>query len=197
MNHKNVFTEIYAQNIWGGSGGGSSPEATKSFRQVLQDFIKEKNIKTVVDFGCGDWTSTHLINWESIKYIGLDVVGSVILDNQKKYSSKNISFAEIESKEDVNKFFADLLIVKDVLMHWCNEDIIEFINKALPNYNYIVLVNNSINANSERPNTSPYFQPLSYKLFPLSQFSPQLLKIYCDVPDILQEREIVLISKFH
>ncbi len=196
MNHKNIFTEIYEKNIWGGgSGGGSSVDATKSFILFLQEFLNQKDIKSVIDFGCGDWNSTHLINWKSINYIGLDVVGSVILDNQKKYKSENINFKEISGKEDVSKFSADLLIVKDVLMHWCNEDIIEFINAAIPNYKYIILIDISVNANSNRPNTSPNFQPLSYKEFPLNQFSPKLLKTYCDVEDKSQEREIILISK--
>ena len=195
MSHKNIFTEIYKNNVWGGSGGGSSAEATKTFRFILQQFLNEKKIKTVVDFGCGDWSSTHLINWGSIQYIGIDVVQSVILENKKKYSSKNIDFQEIDGKEDVINFSGDLLIVKDVLMHWCNEDIIEFINASRPNFKHIILINTSIGAISERPNTSPQFQPLSYKEFPLNQFSPKLLKTYCDVSDICQEREIVLISQ--
>jgi SAM-dependent methyltransferase len=196
MSHKKIFTEIYKNNVWGGSGGGSSPEATKTFRSILEQFLNEKNIKTVVDFGCGDWSSTRLINWESIEYIGVDVVHSVIQENKKKYSSENIDFKEIAGKEDVVNFSGDLLIVKDVLMHWCNGDVIEFINAARPNYKHIILINTSIGATSERPNTSPQFQPLSYKEFPLNLFSPKLLKTYCDVSDTLQEREIVLISEY-
>lgn len=195
MSHKNVFTHIYKTNVWGGSGGGSSANATKSFRLLLQEFLKENNVKTVVDFGCGDWSSTYLINWELTQYIGLDVVKSVILENKKRYLAKNIDFAEIAGKEDIVNFSADLLIVKDVLMHWCNEDIVEFLNLAIPNFKYILLINTSIGAAENRPNTSPNFQPLSYKEYPLNQFSPKLLKTYCDVPDHLQEREIVLISK--
>ncbi len=50
-----IFDEIYNKNIWGfGSGHGSLPSVTKGYRKFLENFIKDNNIKSVVDYGCGD-----------------------------------------------------------------------------------------------------------------------------------------------
>src|SRR5690242_14927069 len=90
--HKEIFTEIYDKNIWGGSGGGSDPENTVEYRRRLQKFLKDYNIKSVVDYGCGDWAFSHLMDWTGIDYKGVDVVESVIRKNNKIWGSENIKF---------------------------------------------------------------------------------------------------------
>ncbi|HAQ05822.1 TPA: SAM-dependent methyltransferase, partial [Candidatus Azambacteria bacterium] len=53
---QNVFTDIYTKRFWfGGSGSGSLVENTVSYRNFLETFISDNEIKTVLDFGCGDW----------------------------------------------------------------------------------------------------------------------------------------------
>lgn len=111
---KNAFTNIYDKNIWGcGSGVGSLPEATIHYREFLEKFLKENNIKSVVDFGCGDWQFSKLIDWSGIEYTGYDVVQSVIENNKANYQKENIRFKIFE---DTIKS-ADLILCKDVLQH--------------------------------------------------------------------------------
>jgi SAM-dependent methyltransferase len=136
----NVFDQIYGANIWGcGSGHGSLPSVTKGYRRFLEDFLKTKRIKSVVDFGCGDWQFSRLIKWGDVKYVGLDVVPAVIERNNKKFASNTVSFRSIAGFSDLPQ--AELLIVKDVLQHLQTDDIKAFLETVVPNYPYALITN--------------------------------------------------------
>src|ERR1044071_6230601 len=93
MSMKAVFTQIYALNIWDyRSGEGSLPKHTKGYRRFLERFIRDRQIKSVVDYGCGDWQFSRLINWDGVRYLGLDIVDSLIEHHLKTYRKDNITF---------------------------------------------------------------------------------------------------------
>lgn len=140
---KDIFTKIYQNKVWyNGSGSGSLPENTIEYRKFLQDYLKDNSIKSVVDFGCGDWQFSKLINWDGIDYLGFDVVDFLIKKNNKEFSKDNIHFKVIA---DYNKLpVADLLLVKDVLQHWPNQEIKNFLQSLVGKYPF-VLITNSIN----------------------------------------------------
>ncbi len=141
MSTKEVFTQIYESNHWiKGSGEGSYPEHTTPYRNYLQKFLKDKNIQTVVDLGCGDWQFSKLIDWGLINYTGFDVVESVIETNKKQYSKENINFQLMNENNIHSLPKADLLIVKDVMQHWPQKNIEEFI-PLLKNYKFALLTN--------------------------------------------------------
>ena len=77
-----IFDTIYKYNLWlFGSGTGSLAINNKPYISFLNKFIKENNIKSVIDIGCGDWQISENIDWSNIKYLGIDVVQSVIDKN--------------------------------------------------------------------------------------------------------------------
>ena len=144
MNYKEYFTNIYDNNIWGeGSGGGSSIESTVLYREYLQKFLKEKNISSVIDYGCGDWQSSHLINFDGIEYLGIDCVDSVIDNNTIKYSKDNIKFKVLYQLEEFFDYKADLLILKDIIQHWTNQEVDYFLPNVIKNFKYVLLNNSS------------------------------------------------------
>lgn len=171
--HKEIFTEIYDNNVWGGSGGGSSPENTVEYRAFLQKFLKDYDIKTVVDFGCGDWSFSHLIDWSGINYTGYDCVESVIKTNQKKNKFSNIKFTSILPLKSLD--YGECLIVKDVLQHWSNEDIDGFL-QSYKYFKYILITNTQYN--SDRPDINPgECCGLSAKFEPLKKYNPEVLAV--------------------
>ena len=63
---KNEFTNIYEKELWGrgkGSGAGSRPKFNAPYISFLENFLRDNNIKSVIDFGCGDWQFSQYIDW--------------------------------------------------------------------------------------------------------------------------------------
>ena len=71
-------------------------------------------ISRIVDFGCGDWQSSKLIDWGGATYLGIDVVSDLIDRNEKCFTTEKVSFKNSDSLLGEK---GDLLIVKDVLQH--------------------------------------------------------------------------------
>ena len=140
---KHEFTHIYDQNIWNGSGHGSRPEVTQTYRSYLQSFLTAQCITSVADLGCGDWSFSKLINWENVQYHGYDVVDQVIRKNTKRYKKSSISFSQLDISTCAVLPTADLAILKDVLQHWSNQDIINFLPK-LNSYKHVLITNSIV-----------------------------------------------------
>jgi SAM-dependent methyltransferase len=137
---KEQFEGIYANNEWQyGSGTGSRPVNTRRYMRMLQRFLRDQKIRSVVDFGCGDWQFSQFIKWEGIDYLGLDIVPFVIERNEKQFSSDNVRFRVFSGNfDDVPP--ADLLIVKDVLQHWSNASILAFL-PVLERFRFSLITN--------------------------------------------------------
>lgn len=150
MGMQERFEDIYDHNKWGyGSGKGSLPRHTRGYVSVLQDFMREHEIRTVVDLGCGDWQFSRLIDWSGVQYCGLDIVRSVIDRNTERFSMPNIEFRLFSGDFD-DLPDADLLISKDVLQHWSNESVSAFL-PTLKRYRYN-LMTNCVNPKGETEN---------------------------------------------
>lgn len=126
--HRQTFDRIYAKDLWnGGSGTGSTEETTRQYRAYLQQFLAANRIKSVIDVGCGDWQFSQYIDWSGVDYLGIDV-SSVVLANTKKFTRPGVAFQEMDVTRNPLPS-ADLLVAKDVLQHWGNDDIIAFLPK--------------------------------------------------------------------
>lgn len=137
---KDVFTNIYSNGVWSqGSGSGSHPDNTRSYREFLQDFISTRGVVSVVDFGCGDWQSSQYMDWGGVSYLGVDVVDSLIKENSRKYQTDSVRFERVNSIDDPLPS-ADLLIVKDVFQHWPNEHIQKF-RRHLDRFRFALITN--------------------------------------------------------
>jgi SAM-dependent methyltransferase len=162
-----VFDDIYKGNGWGfGSGHGSLPRATKGYRAYLETFIRENNIKSVVDMGCGDWQFSHLIDWGGAQYTGLDIVPSVVEADRQKYGNGRTHF-EVIKPGQTKLPRGDLLIVKDVLQHMPTKAVQKFVAQALPHYKFALITNcieprNDINIDIEEGG----FRPLDLRAQP-------------------------------
>ncbi len=173
---KVVFNQIYALNIWGyGSGEGSLPEHTKSYRRFLERFIRDRQIKSVVDYGCGDWQFSGLIDWDGVSYLGLDIVDSLIEHHNKTYRKDNITF-EVLAEMPEQLPDAELIIIKDVLQHWSDQSIRSFIPK-IAKYKF-ALITNCVNPNGPTDNRDIMdgdFRPLDLRQPP---FTYEMAKVF-------------------
>lgn len=155
-----AFSRIYRDAEWGAeaqSGLGSREDATREFRPFLEDFLRSEGITSVVDAGCGHWPSGYqrFMNWQGVHYIGVDVVPYVVQENRKYFESTEVrqahglSSVEFEVGDATSLLpSADLLIVKDVLMHLPNAAIWEYLRNSVnarePRYKVVMLVQNYV-----------------------------------------------------
>ncbi|MEJ0013364.1 MAG: class I SAM-dependent methyltransferase [Bauldia sp.] len=144
--HHEIFDMIYRAEVWGSrgneaavsSGYGSTGKATAPYRDFLVSFMRDKNIRSVVDIGCGDWELGRLVDWTGVDYTGVDV-SAVILENTSRFTADGIRFIEGDART-IDLPRADLLLMKDVLQHWSNDDIKRFLPK-IGGYRHALLTN--------------------------------------------------------
>jgi len=162
-----VFTNIYKNNVWGkGSGSGSDPKNTEEYRMFLQRFMKDNKVKSVVDLGCGDWQMNEHIDFTGIEYLGVEVVEQLVKDNIRKYgdSMTKFDFGDITTYK-IPK--CDLLLIKDVFIHWPIKKIIEFFNREIP-AKYILVTNDNMDNHLNKDISLGSFHPIDLSLEPFN-----------------------------
>ena len=112
-----------------GSGPGSTPAYTEAWRDFLQAFLEEHGVETVLDFGCGDWQFSRLIDWGDRLYFGVDVVPGLIARLKAEFGSSTRLFLLADPRNPVLPD-ADLLICKDVLQYLPNATV----QRLLPSF---------------------------------------------------------------
>ncbi|GAC1352083.1 MAG: hypothetical protein NVS3B20_06610 [Polyangiales bacterium] len=182
-----VFNKIYDEAAWGRndagvgfSGTGSTLTATTVYRAYLQAFLKEHDVKSVVDAGCGDWEFSHAVDWSGIDYKGYDVVSSLIEKDTKSYGAPNIHFYTANILEDPLPA-ADLLVCKNVLQHLSNRDVTTFLGK-LSKYKHVLLtdgVDNSTLSSDNYDIVEGKYRPLDLTKPPFSLAGRKVL-LYFD-----------------
>jgi SAM-dependent methyltransferase len=149
-----AFRRIYQSDHWkGGSGEGSQVAATEPYRQVLASVLGGRDVRTVVDAGCGDWQFSRLIDWSGKQYLGVDIVPEMIAGNRESYANENIEFVAGDIRTQTMPR-ADLLLCKDVLQHWDVASIEAFLARNLRRYRYALVTNDvaSIHISSDMLN---------------------------------------------
>ncbi len=144
MNNKEIFDNVYKNNLWGiGSGPGSDPIYAGKWIGLVNSFIKNNNVKSVLDLGCGDWRIAQEFDLDGVQYTGVDV-SSFIVDKIKVYEKENIKFIEddIVSMDLPN---ADLILVRDVLQHMPLKDIEIVVDKILASNSKYAIISNLFN----------------------------------------------------
>jgi hypothetical protein len=106
-----------ARSKWGGNGSGSSSTKTRGFVDALAALLVEFEIKSVLDFGCGDlsWFAPHAHDLGY--YLGVDVVPELEEGNAKRFPE--LQFATLT--EDLVLPKCDLILCRDTLAHLSNE----------------------------------------------------------------------------
>jgi hypothetical protein len=122
------FSAIYDRGLWQhsdaavpGSGQGSSLEVTTTLRTELPTILNLLGVKVLIDLGCGDFTWMRTLSLEQ-KYIGVDVVPSVVEANMANFSDAKRSFICLDVAED-DLPDGDAILCREVLFHLSFEDI--------------------------------------------------------------------------
>lgn len=202
--HKEVFTGIYERcelgNDYnpiykGSSGRGCTLEYNKQeLIPFIKQFIIDKNIKTVVDLGCGNIQYAYsLYNDVGVYYYGYDVYEKVIEYNIKFYNNKKFIFqcADILSEKE-SLINAELCVIKDVLQHWTITDIYTLLDyfTSTKKYKYIIIINccqqggdifesaTATATDSDAEFNTGGWRQLSANYLPLKKYNPKIIFHY-------------------
>lgn len=141
--NREAFEQVYRDERWGfGSGHGSLPHATRRYRRFIEEFLVANRVSSVLDYGCGDWQFSRLIDWQGARYYGVDVVSEVIAEDNRRYARPGVEFM-IAPDDAAELPEADLLICKDVLQHLPNEYVHRFLETVAPRFPMSLIVNDS------------------------------------------------------
>lgn len=155
---RKIFTNIYESGHWGIdlkrkllSGGGSRPDLTTPWFEFLTKFMLNHNFSSMTDVGCGDfqnsfhWLSSFEKNHRKIEYCGVDIYRPLI----EKLSSEHLAyrFECLDADQERNLLpSAEVIVLKDILQHWPNDLITDFIQwlQSKKRFKYLLLCNTSM-----------------------------------------------------
>jgi hypothetical protein len=119
----------YAKGVQRQACPGSYGRLAEFKAKIVNEFVRTKNIRTVIEFGCGDGSQLELGQYPD--YVGVDVSASAITLCQSRFaydSSKRFYRADA-LPEDIAQF--DLALSLDVIYHLIEDDVFEVYMKRL------------------------------------------------------------------
>jgi Methyltransferase domain len=162
MTRATIFTDIYRNNLWDGlpgeysSGTGSQDDVIGAYVDLVRRLIKEENVMTIADLGCGDFKVGRRIASPEVAYTGCDVVPELIDRNIKAFGRSGVSFRVTDLVTDPLPD-ADLAIIRQVFQHLSNSDVASVLRKARK-YRLVLVTDEQIRSDtaSANPDMLPY-----------------------------------------
>lgn len=124
----------------GNSGNGSYGKLCEFKKNVINSLIETYNLKSCVEYGCGDGNQLKYFNFE--QYIGLDISKSIINQCKKNYkedTNKEFYLLSDFDKLDFNKYDCSLSL--DVIYHLIEDDIYNnYVSDLFDRSNKLVII---------------------------------------------------------
>lgn len=196
------FSEIYKENLWRSkeskSGEGSEIEYTQPLREWLINTVPKLDVDTFLDAPCGDFNwMRRVLPSLKVNYIGLDIVQSVIKENQQYFSADKVRFDVANICEDLLPS-CDLIMVRDCLFHLSYEDINRFLNNlSRLDYKYLLTTTHIVDDNFRNSDiTSGDFRNIDLFSHPFNFDSKNIRDRVNDFPEGNKSlREMILVDK--
>jgi SAM-dependent methyltransferase len=121
FNSTDLFWDLrYSEG--GNSGYGSYGILAEFKADIINSFIKENKINSVIELGCGDGNQLNLFNCN--KYVGIDVSKTIINRNVNSFKNDMSKAFLLYSKKNISKLKRDRFDVSlslDVIFHLVND----------------------------------------------------------------------------
>src|SRR5690242_15983771 len=119
------FERIHETNLWGAdtsvSGVGSELAATAAIRERLPALLKELGVHSMLDAPCGDHRWMASLELHLDRYVGIDIVPSIIEALQQRYRDDphRLFFLSDITRDPLPH--CDLILSRDCLVHFSFE----------------------------------------------------------------------------
>jgi len=155
------------------SGKGSYGDRAIFKTDVLNEFIKKNNIKSIIDLGCGDGNIASMLNIE--KYVGLDISKTAMDTFKERNPDKEVLYYSRNNIKNLKKTTNDLVMSIDVLFHLIEKSVFkQYLQDlfALPSKYVIIYSSNQEVENTEEHVKHIKFLPIvrnNFKNFELKE----------------------------
>lgn len=145
-----IFNKIYNTKEWQSdgsslSGPGGLLKYSEPYINLLNSFINNNKIKSILDIGCGDFNLMKYIINDNIDYLGVDISNVIIEQNIKQYPNIKFKCLDISSGCLKTHYF-DLVLIKDVFQH-LHINTINNVLQNLPNFKHCIITNDILDDN--------------------------------------------------
>ena len=131
----------------GNSGRGSYNKLAEFKADVLNNFVKEHDVKSVIEYGCGDGNQLSLTTYE--RYIGFDV--SLVALSRCKRIFQNDGTKSFKLMNDYNAETAELTLSLDVVYHLIEDEVFEsYMRRLFDSSTRFVLIYSSNRSEQDR-----------------------------------------------
>lgn len=161
-NIKSKFTEIFERETWKSgesvSGSGSDKPQTRRVVDQLVAYIQSSGVESIVDAACGDmaWQPEIVERLTDAKnnvhFVGLDVVDDIVSRNRIRFHDAprfDFNVGDLTADEIPA---CDLLIVRDVFVHFTDEMIFSAIDNVIRSDVKFVMITSFMNRFENVPN---------------------------------------------
>jgi hypothetical protein len=166
---KETFTHIKEQDAWNSSesvsGEGSELKATKELSRLLPGLLEKHEITAFLDIPCGDFNWMQYVDLEKVRYIGGDIVESLIDSNRKQYSNDNREFLVTDLTNDKLPK-VDVVFSRDCLVHLSYKDIYKALKRIKESESTYVLLTSFYNCKKNRNIITGQWRKINFELFP-------------------------------
>jgi SAM-dependent methyltransferase len=143
-------SESYWENRYesgGNSGDGSYNQLAEFKAKILNTFVSENGITSVIEYGCGDGNQLGLAQYP--KYIGFDVSPKAISICSKSYS--NDGTKRFKLMETYGGEIAELTLSLDVIYHLIEDSVfVDYMNRLFDSSeNFVVIYSSDTDKNPE------------------------------------------------
>ena len=169
-----LFEDIYTNNTWkinnnvkSVSGPGSDESQVKEIIDNIPKLLQLYNINKVFDCPCGDfnWISKIFSKNSNYKYTGADIVSKLIDSNKSLYPEINFIHFDI-TKDNIDGEY-DLIICRDLLVHFSYEDIKKAISNIKKSKCKYILMTTFPNKENRNIKTSQW-RPVNFEKEPFN-----------------------------
>ena len=165
------FDRIYSERRWSGggretrSGAGSTLAATAELRDRLPGLLKQLDVRSLMDVGCGDF------NWMKeialpVTYLGIDIVGDVISKNIANHSSSSVAFECVDAVTGPLPRGFDVVLCREVLFHLSFRDCLKVLQNIRGSGAKYLLATTNSDVKNDRDIVSGGFRNLNLQEAP-------------------------------
>ncbi|MDE2111705.1 MAG: class I SAM-dependent methyltransferase [Alphaproteobacteria bacterium] len=163
----------------GNSGAGSYGRLSQYKADIINNFVVEHGVESVIEFGCGDGAQLQLANYS--KYTGVDVSWQALDICQEKFKDdKTKRFVHLSAAARRSER-ADLVLSLDVIYHLVEDEVFfDYMNRLVSSAErYICIYSSDVDAPGPAPHIRHrYFTDWMTRVAPAWNLIQQLPNIY-------------------